>query len=386
MASESEFRIPSLDGIRAVAATIVFAAHAGLHDIVPGGFGVTIFFFLSGYLITTLLRLEYESNDTISLKRFYLRRAYRILPPMYLVMLCVSIPFLSDPAMQSVTWQGVLSQVLHVTNYFMIFNSEDHLIPFTGVMWSLAVEEHFYLVFPLLMLTLVNRMSYPRAALALFVLCLVVMLWRSYLVYVVGLEGLSVDEPYTYLATDARFDSLLYGCIMGLWMNPVLTTDRRRPSPGTVFILFVSGCVLLLWTLLVRDQGFRESVRYSLQGIALFPIFYAAIMLHRWPIFSWLELRWIRWLGTISYTFYLVHFKALDVAQKLVGPSRLATAIVGYAIAVAFSWAMLELVEKKMARLRKRLHPSKPSPQSATGAPSAPDVVRSAPLRPANQR
>lgn len=79
--------IPSLDGIRALAVTTVFVSHAGLSHIIPGGFGVTVFFFLSGYLITTLLRREHEKTGQISLKHFYLRRVYRIFPPMYLVML-----------------------------------------------------------------------------------------------------------------------------------------------------------------------------------------------------------------------------------------------------------------------------------------------------------
>src|SRR5277367_6687518 len=73
--------IPSLDGLRAVSFFIVFLAHSRLEWIVPGGFGVTVFFFLSGYLITTLMRLEVERTRDVSLKHFYLRRALRILPP-----------------------------------------------------------------------------------------------------------------------------------------------------------------------------------------------------------------------------------------------------------------------------------------------------------------
>ena len=82
MADTTRFYIPSLDGLRAVSILIVFVSHAGL-DSVPGGFGVTIFFFLSGYLITTLLRREFEADGTIGLGQFYWRRAWRILPPMY---------------------------------------------------------------------------------------------------------------------------------------------------------------------------------------------------------------------------------------------------------------------------------------------------------------
>src|ERR1700676_4428869 len=83
--------IPSLDGIRAIAALLVFIAHAGLEDRVPGGFGVTIFFFLSGYLITTLLRTEYATCGRINLKNFYIRRAYRIWPPMYIALALAAV-------------------------------------------------------------------------------------------------------------------------------------------------------------------------------------------------------------------------------------------------------------------------------------------------------
>src|SRR5689334_10066848 len=80
------FYIPSLDGIRAAAVGLVFLAHAGLNERVPGNFGVTVFFFLSGFLITTLLRMEFDKTGRISLKAFYPRRTLRILPPMYLVL------------------------------------------------------------------------------------------------------------------------------------------------------------------------------------------------------------------------------------------------------------------------------------------------------------
>ena len=79
----AKFYIPSLDGIRAIAFLIVFISHAGLGKIVPGGFGVTIFFFLSGYLITTQLRREHERSHKIDFKKFYMRRILRIWPPFY---------------------------------------------------------------------------------------------------------------------------------------------------------------------------------------------------------------------------------------------------------------------------------------------------------------
>src|SRR6478735_7378950 len=86
--ASADFHIPSLDGLRAASFMVVFLSHAGLADYgIPGGFGVTVFFFLSGYLITTLLRLEHMNSGAVSLRDFYLRRVLRILPPFYAVLL-----------------------------------------------------------------------------------------------------------------------------------------------------------------------------------------------------------------------------------------------------------------------------------------------------------
>ena len=85
-AAKSMRHIPSLDGIRGLSFLLVFVAHAGLDNYVPGGFGVTIFFFLSGFLITSLLRTEFEKHAAVSLRHFWLRRILRILPPFYLVL------------------------------------------------------------------------------------------------------------------------------------------------------------------------------------------------------------------------------------------------------------------------------------------------------------
>src|SRR5882762_1194530 len=86
IAAPHSLYIPSLDGIRAISFFLVFFSHAGLGDLVPGGFGVSVFFLLSGFLITTLLRLEFARYQRISLRSFYLRRVLRILPPLYVVL------------------------------------------------------------------------------------------------------------------------------------------------------------------------------------------------------------------------------------------------------------------------------------------------------------
>src|SRR4051812_40780121 len=150
--------IPSLDGIRAVSFLLVFLAHAGLAHLLPGGFGVTIFFFLSGYLITTLLRIEFDVTGSISLRLFYLRRILRILPPFYLILALATLLAFVGVLKAPLLPLGVLSQALHFSNYYAAHNGYYGLAAGTGVYWSLAVEEHFYLVFPLAYLLLRRRL------------------------------------------------------------------------------------------------------------------------------------------------------------------------------------------------------------------------------------
>ena len=160
-AANSSFVIPSLDGIRALAVGLVFAAHAGAGNISPGPLGVTIFFFLSGYLITTLLRMEFEKTGSISLRNFYLRRAFRILPPLYLVLAAAyGLTLLGLLGAQKLRLGACLSQVFFFRDYQILSSGWDGSQtgrPLgTGSLWSLAVEEHFYILFPLCYLVLAD--------------------------------------------------------------------------------------------------------------------------------------------------------------------------------------------------------------------------------------
>ena len=141
--------IPSLDGLRAIAVLIVLVSHSGYGETVPGGLGVTIFFFLSGYLITTLILDEQTRTETINVRHFYLRRAFRLLPPL-LITLAIAYTLVAAGLLGGgFSWGGLTSQLFYFANYYGIFFAHENSIPDgTGILWSLAVEEHFYIVFP----------------------------------------------------------------------------------------------------------------------------------------------------------------------------------------------------------------------------------------------
>lgn len=345
------FHIPSLDGIRAVAFLTVFVGHAGLADRVPGGFGVTAFFFLSGYLITTLMRMEQEKDGRISLKQFYLRRTLRILPPFYLVLILATVAAATGVLPGGVSWGAVAALALHAGNYWVILNGYSGPPSGTGVYWSLAVEEHFYLVFPLIFIALQRYVSSrARQAAALYVLCGVVLAWRCFLVY-----RLHVTSDRTYMGSDTRIDSILFGCALALHGNPVLDGPSRITEGMWKWALVPLATGVLLFALVYRDPGFRETLRYSLQGVALTPVFIAALRYPRWLVFRPLNTRAASFLGTLSYSLYLVHYSLLDLVQAHVRAHPVVQGALALLASVALAWAIYRLIEKPCAAIRRRL-------------------------------
>ena len=342
--------IPSLDGIRAVAFTLVFVAHAGLEKLVPGGLGVTIFFFLSGYLITTLLRIEHDKSGSVSLRQFYLRRVFRILPPFYLVLMLAVIAASVGVIAGGFSPRAVAAQVCHLANYWSVRHGGEGQPAGTGVYWSLAVEEHFYLLFPCLYLVVRRRVSDGfRQALVLWAICAAVLAWRCVLVY-----GMNAPPDRTYLATDTRIDSILFGCALALWGNPVLDGASRFSDRSWKWLLMPSGFVLILVSLLFRDPRFRETFRYSLQGVALYPLFIFAMRFPRWGLVRALNTPVLAFAGVLSYSLYLVHHVVLSALEPVLA-NGFVRAVIALAISTAIAWLIHVAVEKPATRIRKSL-------------------------------
>jgi peptidoglycan/LPS O-acetylase OafA/YrhL len=344
------FHIPSLDGLRAAAVLLVFVAHAGLQDRIPGNFGVTVFFFLSGYLITTLLRLEYDVSGGISLRAFYARRALRILPPMYLVLIGASLITVAGAWEGSLSAGAVLAQALHLSNYYIINAGWwDGRAPGTWIYWSLAIEEHFYLVFPVFYLLLRRYLpSRRQQMLALLGICAAVLLWRLALVY-----GFHAPKDRTYLATDTRIDSILFGCVLAVWGNPALDTSRVGERWWR-FVWLPLGIAALLISFAVKSPQFQQTFRYSLQGVALFPVFVVAISSHDWAIFRVLNVGWVKFLGVLSYSVYLLHPSVLFGIWQWTNWHPLVQGAAGFAVTVCLAVAIYYAVERPCARLRKQ--------------------------------
>jgi peptidoglycan/LPS O-acetylase OafA/YrhL len=343
--------IPSLDGIRAISFFLVFLSHAGLGTIIiPGGFGVTIFFLLSGFLITTLLRLEFTRYRRISLGGFYLRRVLRILPPLYATLLLAVALFRIGMGHPAIPLAGTLSQVLQVSNYYLVYSAQGVILPGTAVFWSLAVEEHFYLLFPLLYAWMCDRFSSYQQTFILFTLCAAALAWRCVLHYY-----FHADFTRTFIATDTRFDSILLGCVFAIIANPIVNDPLHGWILRRIKWVLPLCVVVLLGTFLVRDEGFRETLRYTLQGLALIPLFIAAIHYQNSLPVRFLNLPVIRFLGVLSYTLYLCHLIILESIDRVWTDNPVLAHAVSLACALCFATLVHYWIERPCTKIRKRL-------------------------------
>lgn len=338
--------IHSLDGLRAISVLLVLLGHAGVSEKIPGGFGVTVFFFLSGFLITTLLHQEYRRDGTISMRRFYARRVIRLMPPLLLTIFASSLLVLTGLLQDRLDAMTLFSQIFFFFNYFSIYG-EAHWIAGLSVLWSLSVEEHFYFIWPTIFVLLMSgrlRLAHISGTILVF------LAWRYVRIY--GFE----NSAWTiYILTDTRFDSLLFGCLLAILQ--VRYRESMRLRTEWMYVILALSVALLLLTFVIRDPVFRSTLRYSLQGLALMPIFHFAVTVPTALVFQPLNWAPVRRLGIWSYSIYLVHFVIIHAMQAhgLDPQNRFLFAMVVLLVSCLWAALVYEFVEKPFHKLRRQL-------------------------------
>jgi peptidoglycan/LPS O-acetylase OafA/YrhL len=229
--------IPSLDGIRALSVLAVIIYHANKLWL-PGGFlGVEVFFVISGYLITLLLLAESEKNGTVSLKQFWLRRARRLLPALWVVVLGVVVfAALFQREILGTLRGDVIAALFYGFNWFQVWVGTSYFTSFEFVplrhLWSLAVEEQFYLIWPVVMLVVAKfgKRRLPIVS-AVFVLIAVALAVYTGVVYQPGVISTIADTPEQFMSlfgqSVSRVDYLFLGTITrssGLLLGAALAT------------------------------------------------------------------------------------------------------------------------------------------------------------------
>jgi peptidoglycan/LPS O-acetylase OafA/YrhL len=347
--SEKHRNIPSLDGLRALSILSVIFAHtnwflprfltgSSLFQFTIGNSrsGVTVFFVISGFLITNLLLKEFDKTGKIALGRFYFRRSMRIFPAFYLYLLVVGVLMLLHrlPAMNL---RSFLAAATYTWCYYP--QAQGYFLQHS---WSLSIEEQFYLFWPALLLLLHSRNLIVRASVALIVLMPALRVLLYFLAP--GLRG------YEYYLIYGWLDTMMVGCLLALlnrvgwfrqlkgrflnwatalamgafafYLNPMLVAVLPKPYSGLY--------ALLLYPFLTAA---------CIAGVLLFVVEHPGSIAGRF-----LNLAWLRWIGVLSYSLYL--WQQLFVSQHLhVLPY-------GYLFLLLASLSSFWLVEQPFLRLR----------------------------------
>jgi peptidoglycan/LPS O-acetylase OafA/YrhL len=293
--------VPSLDGMRAISISLVLMGHLFNKDFFPGGLGVYVFFVISGFLITRLLLAEQGETGAISLKMFYLRRILRLYP---VIIVFASIVIILDMALgRPFNLLEPASALGYFTNYLTVYLDAKGIaqqMPF-GVFWSLSLEEHFYILFPAVFLLLrgdPGRLIWLVAALCIG--CLVIRINGAVL------DPALLETQSFYVLTPYRLDSIGFGVLIAL----ACQTGHGRAVllHFTKPVFPVGALVVLFMCLLVRNPWFRETVRYSLQGVSIAVIISAMLFGGRYKLVHWfLNTGTARWVGRLSYSLYVWH-------------------------------------------------------------------------------
>ena len=328
--------IPALDGIRGVAILVIMGYHGGVFLTAGGFYSLDTFFALSGFLITSLLISEWQRTQIIRLGRFWARRARRLLPALLLMLLGVALfAAFVVPAGTYPTLRGdAFSALFYYANWHFIaigsnyFNQTALTSPLTH-MWSLAVEEQFYLLWPLIVLGVFKLWKSTRALLVVAVVGALASAIEMALLYSPD------DVNRLYYGTDTRAQSLLVGAALAtglsLWADyrrrtgrvPSGTERRFRSLGGdpawavqtargraAALVIGLAGVAAsaLLWTLVTYNDPFAYRGGFLLAALATSAVLFSVVCAQRSILARCLSFAPLRYVGRISYGMYLWHF------------------------------------------------------------------------------
>jgi peptidoglycan/LPS O-acetylase OafA/YrhL len=346
--------IPYIDGCRGIAISIVVLSHAGLGNFIPGKFGVTLFFFISGFLITKLLLLEMNKKGHIGLKDFYLRRFFRLYPAL-LGMILVSL-VASAVLACPIPAKDILSALFYFTNYYIgwLRPPVADCSRILDIIWSLSVEEHFYFFFPVITWLFLRKRQNKhskRFLNFLFFLCLIALLARIQL-YINHSNDLSFVTGRVYFSTHTRMDSILWGCMAAIllfelksaWYTKILA-DRR---------FLALGFLLLFLSVAIRNNVFRETLLFSFQGIGLLLIVPSFGYKRSEIAMKLLENKLLIFIGKISYSLYLFHWVASKYANSRSEEHSLQWQLIFWPLSILLALSSFYFIEKPFVALRRR--------------------------------
>lgn len=342
---------PELDGLRGVSILLVLALHFA-PALMPGGFfGVDIFFVLSGFLITSLLLDEWGRQRSISLKDFYIRRVLRLGPALavYLFSLGAYAFLFSRREIAHQTYSGILLTLSYISNWVIALKFDLSLGILT-ITWSLAVEEQFYLLWPLLLLILLKSKLHPRGILVVLSAAVMSVAVHRGLLWV---GGASVKRMY--YGTDTHADGLLLGCLVGC----LVSWNYLPPSRLLGFCLKTTAltAVLVISYLAFTTKYLSQWLYaggFTLVSLAIAMVLAAVVV---WPasrVVSLLRFRPLVWIGRVSYGLYLWHWPVRGFVFGSTSRPSAKQIVAGVGLSFAVTALSFYAVEQPFLALKRR--------------------------------
>lgn len=316
--------ITGLDGIRAIAVIMVLSYHLKLSLFKSGFLGVTVFFVLSGYLITGILISEVEEEGTIDLKNFWLRRIRRLVPAV--MSMAVVIIFVSAVVNRVIFTKGCkdfLASVLGFNNWWQIFNKVSYFeaagvpSPFTHC-WSLAIETQFYLIYPLILLgiyKLAKSRGEGRVKRGLLFAGVTLLLALISVILMIVLFDPQKDASRVYYGTDTRAFSLLFGALLAI-MWEYRMVPRRLSASVNMVLGSVSFAALLVMTIAINGSSNFWYRGGQFVGTILTVLMVYAVSGRKTWLSRFLSNPVLKWIGDRSYSLYLWHYPIILLISK----------------------------------------------------------------------
>ncbi len=359
----SAHRFSHVDAMRAFAVMVVVIAHAGLERAVPGGSGVTIFFAISGFIITWGLLKERDRTGSFSIRGFYWRRIRKLAPPFIVAILVPSLVVAVSGG--PISLLAVASQVFFAYNW--LFFSDLPILPGSGVTWSLAIEEQFYIAFALIWLAAVRSRHWERVVVVVAGATAVV---SSLERFVFAAQGGLSDR--IYYGTDTRIDGIAIGILAAVllrrWQRGA-ATSRLQVFIGTNWVPILAA-TLFLSSLVIRDTFFRDTVRFTLQSVAAATFILWGFSPQRSRlgegILGVLGTPAVQLLGRASYSIYLAHLVVITLIRGLTDALPPAVGVLVLVVAgTAGGLALYALVEVPVQRAVRARRSSVGNPADA---------------------
>ena len=353
--------ITSLDGLRGVAVILVLTRHfevlapQGLTGITfidhffRGGYlGVDIFFVLSGFLITSLLLNEHETHSRIRLLRFYGRRSLRLLPALSLLLVLYSIvTVLEGQAFSSIS-PGIWASFFYFLNWQYVFNFPRSYGDL-GYLWSLSIEEQFYIVWPAVVILLLRFTKKTLFHISFIAILIAFVLWHRHV-----LRTTTTEVPYErftiFIRTDARIDSLLAGCITAFIYRYRLISIRLSQ------LLAIFGAIVLFLYLELSQPytGYMFSGGFTVVAVSVACLI-LGLTTSTFYLTRLLSGRFIVLIGKTSYGIYLWHYPIFAfVNRHMTTTSEIYKVVTALLLTALFTTASWMLIETPALRLKSR--------------------------------